>query len=233
MGKKHVDNTELVPVLPFLRRRLWYGLIGAGIFQIIVLVQSLLVPGYDFNQQAVSALSLGKWGWIQIINFIFLGAVIISTVPAWRKILAGGIGAKAYPVLTLLTGISIIICGILKQDPAPGYDPEKLALTSPSLVGLIHLLFAAIAALSSIIGLFVMARRFAHTPLWKSWSFYTILMALIMIICTAIYAVWSTKSTGYAGAFERIAILVVPIWVLSFLIRLQKAVPFMKAGKPA
>jgi hypothetical protein len=222
------NTSKLIPVLPHLRRRLWFGLIGAGLFNITVLLESLLLPDYDAYQQSVSALSLGRWGWIQMINFIFFGVIIISTVPTWLNVLEGGKGAKAYPVLTLLTGISLILCGILKQDPAPGYDPEHLALTAPSLVGLIHLLFAAIGALSSIAGLIVMARRFAHTPLWQRWNIYSLIMALIMAVCVTVYSVWSTKSKGFAGTFERIAILIVPIWGTTFLIRLETGVAFMK-----
>jgi hypothetical protein len=221
---------SLVPVPRSLRLRLWYGLMAAGLFHVIAFVEGILTPGYDASQQAMSALSLGRWGWIQIISFILFGTLILSTVTPWRKILAGGTGAKAYPVLTFLTGISIILCGLFRQDPAPGYDPENLALTAPTLTGLLHLLFAAIGALSSITGLIIMARRFAHTPLWKSWSIYSISMAMIMIACITVYGIWSTESTGYAGLFERIGLLVIPVWALSFLLRLEKNVAFMKSA---
>ena len=217
-----------VPVPRSLRLRLWYGLIAAGIFHVIAIIEGVLTPGYDACQQAISALSLGRWGWIQIISFILFGIIIISTAAPWRKLLAGGIGAKAYPVLTFLTGASIILCGIFRQDPAPGYDPENLALTAPTLTGLLHLLFAAIGALSSITGLIILAIRFAHTPLWKSWIIYSISMALIMIACITVYGIWSTASTGYAGLFERMGLLVIPVWVLSFLVRLERGVPFMQ-----
>lgn len=220
--------THLLPVPPPLRRRLWYGLIGAAIFNLIAAIESISRSDYDALQQSISALSLGQHGWIQMISFILFGIIIISTVPAWRKILAGGKGAKSYPILTLLTGASLILCGIFKQDPAPGYDPENLALTAPTLTGLLHLLFAAIMALSSIAGLIVMARRFAHTPLWQGWSTYSILMALVMTACITVYSVWSTRSTGYAGTFERIGALVVPIWALTFVVRLKTGVAFMK-----
>jgi hypothetical protein len=221
---------SLIPVPRSLRLRLWYGLVAAGIFNMVAIVEGILTPGYDANQQAISALSLGRWGWTQITSFILLGIVIISTAFAWRKILAGGSGARSYPLLTIFTGISVILCGLFRQDPAPGYDPENLALTAPSLTGLLHLLFAAIGALSSITGLIVMAIRFAKTPLWKNWAIYSTLMALIMIGCITVYGIWSTEPKGYAGLFERIGLLVVPIWALSFLIRLVHGVPFMRSG---
>lgn len=221
---------SLIPVPRSLRLRLWYGLIAAGLFHVIAIVEGIQTPGYDASQQSISALSLGRWGWVQISSFILLGTIIISTVTPWRKVLAGGSGAKAYPVLTFLTGASIICCGLFRQDPAPGYDPENLSLTVPTLTGLLHLLFAAIGALSSITGLIVMAIRFAKTPLWKSWAIYSTLMALIMIACISVYGTWSTEPKGYAGLFERIGLLVVPIWALSFLIRLERGVPFMRSG---
>lgn len=219
---------SLIPVPRSLRLRLWYGLMAAGLFHVVAIVEGMLTPGFDASQQSISALSLGRWGCIQMSSFILLGIIIISTVTAWRKVLAGGSGAKAYPVLTFLTGASIICCGLFRQDPAPGYDPENLALTAPTLTGLLHLLFAAIGALSSITGLIIMARRIAHTPLWKSWNIYSISMALIMIASITVYGIWSTEPTGYAGLFERIGLLVVPVWVLSFLMRLERGIPFMQ-----
>jgi hypothetical protein len=225
------DNSQVIMVPPSLRRRLWYALIGAGVFNLVAIVQSLLRPGYDAWQQSVSSLSLGQNGWIQVTSFIFFGAAVISTVAPWRRILAGGRGAKSYPVLTLLSGISLVLCGILKQDPAPGYDPEGLRLTNPTLPGSLHLFFAGIGALSSIIGLIVIARRFAQTQLWRGWNVYSVFMAVMMAACIAVYSVWSVKSTGYAGTFERVALLIVPIWGVTFLIRLESGVPFMKKTK--
>jgi hypothetical protein len=45
-----------------------------------------------------------------------------------------------------------------------------------------------------------------------------------------VYTVWSTKATGFAGVFERLAILASPAWALAFARRLGTGVPFMIAG---
>jgi hypothetical protein len=221
-------TTAFIPIPPALSQCLWIGVIGSVLFMLIVLIEGTVRNDYDPRQQSVSALSLGPRGWIQTINFFIFGIIIISTASAWRKMLTGGKGATAFPLLMLLTGCSVITCGIFSQDPAPGYDPERLALIKPSWQGLVHLLFAAIGALCSIAGLLVMANRFAKTPLWHGWGFYSVFMALLMTSCVAIYAIGSTNSTGYAGLFERIGLMIVPIWSLSLLVRLGKGVPFMK-----
>ena len=222
---------ETVPVPPALRRRLWYGIVGSGLFIMIVCIEGAQRPDYDARQQSISALSLGSRGWIQVINFIIFGGIVLSTATAWHKILAGRKWAKVFPILTALTGASLILCGLIPQDPAPGYDPQGLALKAPSLRGLIHLLFAGIGALSSVAGLLVMARYFVRDPSWYGWRVYSMMMAFLMIAFVTIYAIWSTASTGYAGMFERLGLMVVPIWGLTFLIRLEKGVPFLLTNR--
>lgn len=214
-------------VPPQFRRRLWYAIVGAGLFMTTACAEGARRPDYDAWHQSISALSLGPDGWIQMLAFFVFGATLLSTVTIWRRILAGGKGAAAFPVLTALTGASLIACGIVPQDPAPGYDPMGLALTTPTLRGLVHLASAGVAALCSVASLLVMAGRLRGDPSWPGWSRYSVLMAAVMSTCVVVYGIWSTAPTGYAGTFERIALLVVPVWGWTFLRRLGAGVPFM------
>ena len=221
--------SHLRPVPLQLRRRLWYAIAGAGLFMTTSCVESAQRPDYDAWHQSISALSLGPRGWVQMLSFFAFGSIVLTTVPVWRRVLAGGKGATVFPLLTGLTGASLFACGIVPQDPAPGYDPMGLALTGPTLRGLIHLAVAGVAALSSVAGLLVMAWRFRGDPGWRGWSRYSVLMALAMAACVVVYGVWSTASTGYAGTFERFALLVPSVWGLAFLMRLGTGAPFMRA----
>lgn len=227
MASAKRDSPSTIPVPSSTRRRLWYMVIGAAVFIIIAFIEGLLRPDYDAWQQSVSALSLGPRGVVQQVSFFLFGGIVLSTTGAWRTLLAGRPRPMLVPVLTVLSGVSLIACGIFAQDPAPGYDPQQLALTAPTLPGLIHLLFAAIGALSSVISLLVMASYFSKDSLWRGWSRYTILMALIMVTSITVYAVWSTHAAGYAGSFERLGLLTVPAWCFTFLLRLGRGVPFM------
>lgn len=216
------------PVPPRLRRRLWYAVAGAGLFMTTACAEGAQRPDYDAWHQSISALSLGPGGWVQTLSFFAFGAIVLSTVTVWRRILAGGKGATTFPLLTGLTGASLVACGIVPQDPAPGYDPMGLALTAPTLRGLVHLALAGIAALSSVASLLVMASRFRGDPSWRGWSWYSVLMAVTMVACVVVYGIWSTASSGYAGTFERLALLVPPVWGLTFLLRLGSGAPFMQ-----
>jgi len=90
-----------------------------------------------------------------------------------------------------------------------------------------HLALAGVAMTSSIAGLFIMASRFSRDSNWRSWVRPTQLVAVCAIVFVVIYAVWSTKATGFAGVFERLAILASPVWALAFARRLGTGVPFM------
>jgi hypothetical protein len=165
--------SDLIPVPVQLRRRLWLGVIGSCLFIFVASVEGIQRPDYDHWQQSISALSLGSRGWIQKLNFFAFGTIVLSTVPAWHKILKGRKGTLTFPILITLTGISLIFGGIFPQDPAPGYDPENLGLVVPTLKGLIHLFFAGVCALSAVTGLLIMSRQFASLPTWHGWCTYS------------------------------------------------------------
>lgn len=219
--------SETIPVPRDLQRRLWGALWAAVAFMVLTTVQGLFRDGYDAWHQAVSALSLGPAGWVQTINLVAFGAVITSITPAWRRILAGGTGARAYPILNALLGVSLIVVGLIPQDPAPGYDPAGLALQAPTVRGLSHLVFAGVAALCSVVSLFVIASRLARDPAWVGWASSARVVAILTVACVAVFGVWSVRSSGFAGTFERFAIVLPLAWTAAFLWRLGTGAPFM------
>jgi hypothetical protein len=221
-----------VPVPHALVRRLWVGLGGAALFMGTAVLQGAVRPGFDPWHQSVSALSLGPGGWVQLFNFVVFGALLITTVPTLRQLLAGGVGARSHPLAIAIAGSSLVVLGFVPQDPAPGYDPERLGLTIPTALGLLHLALAGVTVGASVTAMFIMASRFARDPLWQRWALYTRLVAVFTIACVAVYGVWSVDATGLAGTFERIAILSTPGWGVAFAYRLGKGVPFMLSPAP-
>ena len=203
------------------RRRIAFGVAGAFVFLFVALAEGYLRAGYDPWHQAVSALALGPRGWVQQLNFIIFGIAILYTVPAWRSLLAGGVGARAYPLLIGLTGAAFLVAAFVPQDPAPGYDPEGLNLRSPTATGLLHLGIAAVAALAAAIAPIVMARRVRGRPEWRGWAAWSIATSLALVACVAVYAVWSVRPSGYAGTFERLAVALPALWTCTFVLKLS------------
>jgi hypothetical protein len=48
-----------------------------------------------------------------------------------------------------------------------------------------------------------------------------------VIVCIVVFGVWSVRPTGFAGSFERLAMLIPMAWMFGFLRRLGNGVPFM------
>lgn len=214
-----------VPRTEYLRLRRAVSV--TAVFLIAVVTQGAARPDYDPWHQSISALSLGAHGWIQDAFFLLLGSVLLSTAPSWRRILRGGVGQRSYPVLTALTGLSLVAAAWWPQDPAPGYDPEQLGLVLPTTTGLLHLTAAGIGAFSSIAAMLVMAARFRQLAGWEAWARPTRLAAVLTTVCVVVYAVWSVQPTGLAGTFERLVVIVPGVWGYAVIRRLGNGVPFV------
>jgi hypothetical protein len=81
------------------------------LFTIVYLIEGATRPDYSAWQQAINALSLGPGGWVQQVNFVVFGVIIIWTAFAWRKFLKGGVGATWYPIFRVLEGLGLIVDG--------------------------------------------------------------------------------------------------------------------------
>lgn len=196
------------------------GPIGACLFTIVYLIEGITRSGYNAWQQPVSVLSLGPGGWVQQVNFIVFGVISLCTVPAMRQVLKGGLGAIWYPIIRVLSAFSFIMLGFFSQDPVSGYPPGASVLTTPTLHGMIHIIFSFVSFLALAAGSFVIARRFAREPRWHGWALYSIINGLLAIVFIALYGILSAQHSQIAGVFERLPGLVDTIWAIFLLIRL-------------
>lgn len=179
------------------------GTIGSILFTTTYLIEGITRPGYSALQQAISALSLGPGGWVQQVNFIVFGLLVICSAFGWQQLLKPGAGSIAYPILKVITGLGLIVDGFFSQDPAPGY-PVGAVLTPPTLHGEIHLIFAFVTITAIALGCFVLARRFAVEPRWRTWAVYAVVTGLLTIVFIAIFGALSRHS-DIAGLFERLS----------------------------
>lgn len=161
-----------------------------------------------------------------MLNMLAFGAIVLTTVSPWRRILAGGRGESIYPIITAIFGASFVGVGIVLPDPTPGYNPQGLAL-APTPHGIAHVAIAGIATLCSVIGLLVMGARLAADAAWRRWKLYSWIAAVLTIGCVTVFYIWSKQPSGFAGTFERAATLIPILWMFAFLSRLQKGAPLM------
>jgi hypothetical membrane protein len=89
------------------------GVIAGPLFVAVFLAAGATRPGYNPVTMAVSRLALGELGWLQTLNFLICGSLLIAFgVGLWRTAVDHQIRSKLGPSLIGLVGIGLIAAGV-------------------------------------------------------------------------------------------------------------------------
>src|SRR5690242_1460916 len=105
------------------RALLAWGAVSAPFFYLVAVGQILTRPGFDIRRHAISTLSLGDLGWIQITNFAVTGVLAIACAIGIRQALRGSRAGTWGPILIGLYGAGLITGAIFPPDPGLGFPP--------------------------------------------------------------------------------------------------------------
>lgn len=139
------------------------GGIGALLFTVTYLIEGITQPGYNAWQQAISALSLGPSGWVQQVNFIVYGVLLVLASVGWYRLLLPGRNAIWFPLLQGIAGLGLIGVGVFTSG-----TPHTL------------LAYALIFALA--IGCFALATPFWVDLRWRRWAVYSWITGALILI---------------------------------------------------
>ncbi|GER92257.1 hypothetical protein KDW_64190 [Dictyobacter vulcani] len=64
---------------------LWAGIIAPLLFFVVFMLDGFLKPGYSVDNEAISYLEVGSYGWIQQINFIVFGLLLLAFMLGYRQ----------------------------------------------------------------------------------------------------------------------------------------------------
>jgi hypothetical protein len=206
------------------RRQLaaWAGMIGSALFVTVFTLEGWLRPGYNARSTFISELSIGLRGWIQIINFIILGALFLVFTWGVAAEFRSGKASKAGPVLLTIIGISFLVSGPLVTDPAATPRDQM------SLHGTLHGIFGALVFSLSPISCFVFWRRFRQDPQWQHLQGWTLAAGIITTVVVILLSA-STKNpvtpnafTEWNGLIQRMVIIPYLIWIFTFAFALRR-----------
>jgi hypothetical protein len=167
--------------LSLTRRLLLCGAVAGPLFILTVLIQDYTRPGFNPRLHLLSQLSLGDWGWIQVVNFVLAGVLnLLYAWGLWRRLHPGRAGTWG-PLLIGAYGLGLITVGVFRTDPANGFPPGVATPAHPSWHGAIHALVAGLTflALSAAIAVFV---RFFLARKERWWAFYCLASAVLMLV---------------------------------------------------
>lgn len=200
-----------------MRKLLYAGVVGPLLFLVVFLVEGLTRPGYSAWRHYVSQLATGDGGWVQVVNFLVCGTLVLAFAIGLRQALKGTRASIGAPILIALFAVALLVAGIFVTDPALGYPLG--AAQVHTVHGMIHGL-AGLAAFSLLpAAAFVMAWHFAAAPASRRWTVYSAAIGALIVVCfiastaaSTMDAVgtWRNAPTGF---LQRIAIIGGWTWI--------------------
>src|SRR5216684_2498516 len=205
-----------------MKKLLLAGVVGPLLFIVVFLLEGASRPGYSAWRHYVSQLATGDFGWMQVINFLICGTLVLAFAIALRQEIRGTRGSIVGPLLLGLFAIALLVAGLFVTDPALGYPVGQPQVHT--IHGMIHGL-AGLAAFSLLaLTAFVMAWHFAATR-ERRWAIYSAGVGLLIIaffIASTTVSVmdaagaWQNAPTGF---FQRIAIIGGWTWIAMVALR--------------
>lgn len=158
------------------------GVIAGPIYIIIGAIEILIRPGFDMRVNALSQMTLGDLGWIQVLNFIVAGILVLAGAYGIRKVLSPSRLGTWIAILIGLYGVGMLGASFFQADPGNGFPPG----TPPgpgtiSSHGIMHFAFSGIGFLAFIIACFLFARYFAKHK-QSGWSIFSVITGVIFLV---------------------------------------------------
>ncbi len=223
------DNASTTSAANRLTRNLLRCGVAAGPFYVIIgFAQVLTREGFDARRHALSLLSNGDLGWIQILNFLASGFLVIAGALGLRTVLRGSRGGTWAPLLLGGYGVGLIGAGVFVADPGLGFPPgAALESTGMSRSGLLHFVFGGLGFYALIGASFVFARRFKslkQTP----WSVYSLITGLGFLVSFAAIASGSSSPATILAFYA--AVSWVWAWHSAVYLKVMHDVPGLAPG---
>ena len=199
------------------------GIWAGPLYVIVGAAQAMLREGFDPRRHALSLLSNGSLGWIQIANFLVTGVMVIAFCIGLKQALVSGKGRTWGPILLAIYGLGLICAGFFSADPALGFPPG----TPPgpprtiSTHGLLHFVCGGIGFLGLIASCLVFARRFASFK-EACWAWYSALTGIIFL--AAFFGIASGSGNASIILAFYAAVALAWSWITALAIRTLKEV---------
>lgn len=182
------------------------SLAGLATWPVLVLLLHLIQRGsYDPASQAVSELALGRAGWLMAIAFPAAGLGILAFSVLIRRT---DPGAVAVPVLGTASAVATVLAAVFRAD---------LGTAATTTHGNIHQLLGIVSFLTLVIAMFVCARRFRRTQLWRPWAMPTLIWG-IAGIATFLLVPTNLLGADHFGIAQRLFLTVWLSWPITLTV---------------
>ncbi len=102
-----------------MKKLLYAGIVGPLLFIAVFLIEGATRPGYSAWRHYVSQLATGDGGWMQVVNFLVCGTLVLLFAMGLRSALRRSRGSIGAPLLLGLFAVALLVAGTFSTDPAP------------------------------------------------------------------------------------------------------------------
>lgn len=204
------------------------GIAGQVAFAVTFLAEDATREGFEPWRRWVSHLSLGTGGWVNTVGLAVAGAAGVAAALGARRGLARGAAGRLVPPAIAVYALGMATAAAFPIDPGLGWPPgvEPRHTLSGQLHDLSGLLVFAGLTASTWAG-----RRALRSPAepgsrWRTWSTIagSTVPACFLICCGLVSLDHSGSWPGApSGLFERIALLTGMAWLVTYLVRHDRA----------
>src|SRR4051812_40793022 len=103
------------------RRLLLAGMLAGPFFVVAELAQALTREGFDLRRHALSQLSTGHLGWVQMLTFVATGVGVTALGVAVLRSRGRIPGRRTVAAGVMVFGIGLAVAGLFPTDPANGF----------------------------------------------------------------------------------------------------------------
>jgi hypothetical protein len=202
----------------------WAGILGPVIFVATFTIEGWLRTGFDPLSMYVSALSLGPRGWVQILNFLALGLLLLIFTFGVAAEFPGGKASRGGIVILAIMAILFLVSGPFVMDPMG--TPQ----TQATVHGTIHGIAGAIVFLLMPISCFVFMRRFRLESKWRSFQWWTLALGILVAVAVVVLSITSKSPSlinvfqDWFGLIQRLIIVPFMLWIFLFALRLLRQI---------
>jgi hypothetical membrane protein len=175
------------------------GMIGPILFVLVFTIDGFLRPGYSPIREVVSNLGVGADAWIQNVNCIASGLLLISFAIGFYGGMRSVISRRRLIISTLLlvlAGACLVNEGFFTTD-IPGYP-------AVTFHGLVHDIGFLVLFTSLMITFFLVGWCLRKTPAWRGYGWYSMITTFVTLGLLVINFYVSIHAPQVAGLAVRV-----------------------------
>lgn len=180
------------------------GILAPPVFAALIILESILRPGYSQVNNYISDLGVGPYSIIQNTNFIFFGLLIAIFGLGFGRILTVLTGRKVQAVVWLLVigGLGCVLAGVF--------------LIFLNYFG--HLVATFISFIAIIVVQFFVWKSLKGTSKWRQYRVYSFVSGLVSLVLLFLFIYSITafpylSNTTIHGLTERMLVAVPLVWI--------------------